>query len=132
MWIKKFSNCLTGMQLKLSDKKSKQRILKEVKRKKFLKYLPQYIQATLIPQIKEDWRYEYLIQQGESYAISKRYIAVSKTIRTVIPCQRSSKPYNPGRNRLKNRRQQRKTGFNPRYNNLSNQPAKGNSSNNFD
>ena len=54
MQIKKFSNWLTEMPLKLIDKQEKQSISEEVKRRKFLNYLPKYMQATLIPQIKED------------------------------------------------------------------------------
>ena len=71
MGIKKFSNWLTEMQLKLIGKQGKQSISAEVKRRKFLKHLPQYMEATLISQIKEDWTYEYLVQQAESYEASK-------------------------------------------------------------
>ena len=46
MGIKKFSNWLTEMQLKLIDKQGKQSILEEVKRRKFLNHLPQYMEAT--------------------------------------------------------------------------------------
>ena len=44
--IKKFSNWLTEMQLKLIGKERKQRISEEVKRRKFLNHLPQYMEAT--------------------------------------------------------------------------------------
>ena len=42
------------MQLKLIDKQEKQSKSQEVKRREFLNYLPQYMKATLIPQIKEE------------------------------------------------------------------------------
>ena len=89
------------MQLKLIDKEGKQNILEEVKRRKFLNHLPQYMEATLIPQIKQDWTYEYLVQQAESYEAWKWYIAVSTTtMRT--PHQTSTKAHNHDRNRLRN------------------------------
>ena len=59
--IKKFSNWLTEMQLKLIDKKRKQCISEEVKRRKFLNHLLQYIEDTFIAQIKEERTYEYLV-----------------------------------------------------------------------
>jgi hypothetical protein len=130
MGIKKFSNWLTEMQLKLIDKQGKQSISEEVKRRKFLNHLPPYMEATLIPQIKEDWTYEYLVQQAESYEASKRHIAVPTIART--PRQSSTKPQTPDRNRRRDGRQQRKTSFNPSNSNPSNRPAKSNPSNNPD
>ena len=62
MGMKKLSNWLTKMQLKLSDKQEKPSTCKEVMRRKFLKDLPRDMKATLIPQIKEDWTYEHLVQ----------------------------------------------------------------------
>ena len=41
--IKKFSNWLTEMQLKLMDNMRKQSISEEVKRRKFLNHLPEYM-----------------------------------------------------------------------------------------
>ena len=46
MGIKKFSNWLTEIQLKLIDKQGKQSISEEVKGRKFLNYLPQYMEVT--------------------------------------------------------------------------------------
>ena len=71
MGIQKFSHWLTEMQLKIIEMKGKQSISEEVKRRKFLNHLPQYMEATLIPQIKEDWTYEYRVQQAESYKASE-------------------------------------------------------------
>ena len=60
--IKKLSNWLTEMQSKVMDKQEKQSISEEVKKWKFLNHQLQHMEATLIPQIKEDWRHEYLVQ----------------------------------------------------------------------
>ena len=119
------------MQLKLIDKKGKRSFLEKVKRRNFLNHLPPYMEATLIPQFQEDWTNEYLVPQAESYEASKRHIAVP-TIRTGMSHQTSTKPHNADRNRLMNRQQQQKTGFNPSNNNSSNRPGKGHPTNNPD
>ena len=129
MGIKNFCNWLPEMQLKLIHKQGKQSISEEVKRRKFLNHLPQYIEDILIPQIKKDWTYEHQVQQAEFYAASKRQIAVPITT-TCTHRQSFIKPHNPNRNRLSNRRQQKKTGFNLRNNNPCNQTAKSHTSNN--
>ena len=79
MWIKKFSNWLTEMLLQLIDKQGKQIISEDVKSRKFLNHLLQYMEDTLIHQIKEDWTYAYLVQQAESYEALKGHITVPKT-----------------------------------------------------
>ena len=123
MGIKKFSNWLTEMQLKLIDKQGKLSISEEVKRSKFLNHLQQYMDATLIPQIKEDWTYQYLVQQGESYKASKRHLAVPTTTTRTFSLT-STKPHNPEHNILRNGQQQQKTGFNLSNNDHRNQRAK--------
>ena len=129
--IKTFSNWLTEMQLKLIDKQGKQSISEKVKRRKFLNHLLQYMEATLIPQIKKYRTYEYLVQQAEFYEASKQHIAVPTTT-TSTPRQTATKPHNPDHNRLRSRRQQQKTGFNPGNNYPSNRPAKSHPCNNPD
>ena len=62
MRIKQFSNWLTDTQWKLIDQKEKQNISQEVKSRRSLKHLLQYMKAALIAYIKEDWRYEFLVQ----------------------------------------------------------------------
>ena len=129
MGIKKFSNWLTEMQLKLIDKQGKPSISEEVKRRKFLNHPPQYMEGTLIPQIQEDWTYEYLVQQVECYEALKRHNTVPITrMHTIRPT--STETHNPNHNRLRNRRQEQKTGFNPSNNNPSNRPTKSHPSNN--
>ena len=131
MGIKKLFNWLTEMQLKLIDKQEKQSISEEVKRRKYLNHLPQYMEATLIPQIKEDQTCEYLAQQAESYKVSKRHNAVPTTT-THTTRQISTEPHNPDCNKLRNGRQQQNIGFNPSNNNPSKRPTKGKPSNNAD
>ena len=52
------------------------------------------MEATLIPQIKEDWTYKYLVQQAESCKASKQHIAVPTTT-TRTPRPTSTKAHNP-------------------------------------
>ena len=130
MVIKMFSNWLTEIQLKLINKQGKQRISEEVKRSKFLNHLPQYMEATLIPQIKEDWTYMYLVQQVESYEASKPHVAVPTTTTRTLH-QTSTKPHNSDCNRLRSGRQQQ-TSFNPRNNKSGNRLAQSHPSNNLD
>ena len=66
MGIKKSSNWFPEMELKLIEIQGKQSISEEVQRSKFLYHLAQYMKVTLIPQIKEDRTYQYLVKQGES------------------------------------------------------------------
>ena len=130
MGIKKFFNCLREMQWNLIGKQGKQHISEEVKRRKFLNHLPQYMEATLIPPIKEHRAYEYLVPQAECYEALK-HISVPTTI-TRTPRQTSTKPHNTDRNSFSNRQQQPKTGFHTSNNNSSNRPAKSRPSNNTD
>ena len=101
--IRKFSIWLTEMQLNLINKQGKQGISEEVIRRRLLNHLPQYMETTLIPLIKEDWMCDYLVQQAEFYEASKRHIAVPTTT-TRTPHQTSSKPPNPDDYRLGNGR----------------------------
>ena len=107
-------------------------MLEQVKKRKFFNYLLQYMEATLIPRIKEDWMYKYLVQHAESYKAWKQHIVVS-TIKTIYtPYQTSTKTHNVNYNRLRNGLQQQKTGFNPSNNIHNNRLAKNNPSNNPD
>jgi len=51
MGIKTFANWLEELQIKLIDKDGNQCISEEVKRRKFLNHLPDYMETTLVPQI---------------------------------------------------------------------------------
>ena len=102
----------------------------EVKRRKFLNHRPQSMETSLIPQIKEDWTYEHLVEQEESDKALKRCIAVP-TPTTCTLCQTSTKPLNSDYNRLRKLQQHSKTSFNHGCNNLSNWLAKRIPSNNY-
>ena len=82
--IKKFSNWLLEMHLKIISNQGKQSILEEVKRRKFLNHLEHYIDATLIPQIKEDQSYKYLAQQAELCEVWKQHIVVPAIITIIL------------------------------------------------
>jgi len=51
MGIKTFANWLEELQIKLIDKDGNQCISEEVKRRKFLNHLPDYMETTMVPQI---------------------------------------------------------------------------------
>ena len=99
--INKFSNWLTEMQLKFIAKQGKKSISEEVKRRKFLNHLQQYVEATWIFQMKEDWTYAYPVQQTWLYETLKRYIA-GPTTTTQTRQQTSSTQDNPDCKRLGN------------------------------
>ena len=128
MWIKNYSNWLAEMQLNLIDKQEKQSISEAVKRRKFFNYLLQYMEATLIHQIKEDWMCKYLVQQAESCQALQGHITVPNTT-THTMCQACTKPHNPHCNRLRNGRQLQNTAFNSSNNNPSNRVANSHPSN---
>ena len=62
------------MELKLIDKQGKQSISEQVKRRKLLNHLLLYIEDTLIPQIKEVWTFEYLVQQVEAGEVLEQHV----------------------------------------------------------
>ena len=123
MRIKKFSNWLPEMQLKIIHKHGQHCISEQVKSKKFLNHLPQYIKVILIAQIKEDWTHEYLVLQAEYHEALKKHIAVRTTTKGT-PHWTSIKPDNANRNRFRNGWQHQKTGFKSSNNNSSNWPVK--------
>jgi len=67
MGIKTFANWLEELQIKLIDKDGNQCISKEVKRRKFLNHLPNYMETTLVPQILDSWTFNNLVKKAESY-----------------------------------------------------------------
>ena len=87
------------------------------------------MERSWILRIKKTRTYEYLVHQAESYEVSEQQIMVPTTS-TRTPLQTSTMRHNLDHNRLRNGRQEQKTGFNPSNNNLSNGPAKSHSRNN--
>ena len=67
MGIKTFANWLQELQIKLIDKDGNQSISEEVKGRKFLNYLPNYVETTLVPEILDSWTFHDLVKKGESY-----------------------------------------------------------------
>jgi len=67
MVIKTFPNWLEELQIKLIDKDGNQCISEEVKRRKFLKDQPDFIETTLVPQILDSWTFNDLAKKAESY-----------------------------------------------------------------
>jgi len=65
MGIKTFANWLEELQIKLIDKDRNQCISEEVKRRKFMKHLPDYMETTLVPQILDSWRFNDLVKKAE-------------------------------------------------------------------
>src|SRR5437016_9748280 len=110
------------MQIKLIDKDGNQCISTEVKRRKLLNNLPPYMEETLMPQIKDDWTYEDIVEKAESYEAAKRgrnpsgSTNGSRTKDRTLPT--------PQKKKNKDWNQERKTGFNPSHNPRSN-PGKG-------
>ena len=110
------------MQIKLIDKDGNQCISTEVKRRKLLNNLPPYMEETLMPQIKDDWTYEDIVEKAESYEGAKRgrnpsgSTNGSRTKDRTLPT--------PQKKKNKDWNQERKTGFNPSHNPRSN-PGKG-------
>jgi len=66
MGIKTFANWLEELQIKLIDKEGNQCISEEVKRRKFLNHLPDYMETTLVPQRLDSWTFNDLVKKAES------------------------------------------------------------------
>jgi len=57
MGIKTLTNWLEELQIKLYDKDGNQCISEEVKGRKFLNHLPDYMETILLPQILDSWTF---------------------------------------------------------------------------
>jgi len=79
MSIKTFANWLKELQIKLMDKDGNQCILEEVKRRKFLNHLPDYMETTLVPQILDSWPFNDLVKKAESYEAARKHGRISTT-----------------------------------------------------
>ena len=67
MCIKTFANWLEELQIKLIDKDEYQCISEEVKCRKFLYHLLNYMETTLVPQILDSWTFNNLAKKVESF-----------------------------------------------------------------
>jgi len=113
MGIKTFTNWLEELQIKLIDKDGNQCILEEVKRRKFLNHLPDYIETTLVPQILDSWTFNDLVKKAESYEAARKHGHVSTTSKPARQPTTELAP-NPGRNHRRDQKtENKKTSSNP-------------------
>jgi len=97
MGIKTLANWLEELQIKLIDKDGNQCILEEVKGRKFLNYLPDYIETTRVPQILDSWTCNNLVKKAESYEAARKHGRISTTPKPA-PQPTSPPVLNPGQN----------------------------------
>jgi len=113
MGIKTFANWLEELQIKLIDKDGNQCILEEVKCRKFLNHLPDYMETTLVPHILDSWTYNDLVKKAESYEAARTHGRISATPK---PARQPTTPsvLHPGRNHRRDRNtENKKTSSNP-------------------
>ena len=79
MGIKTFANWLEELQIKLIDKDGNQCISEEVKRRKFLNHLTDYMETTLVPQILDLWTFNDLVKKAESYESARKHGRITTT-----------------------------------------------------
>ena len=97
MGIKTFANWLEEPQIKLIDKVGNQCISEEVKRRKFLNHLPNYMETILVPQILDSCTFNDLVKKAESYEAARKHGHISATPKLVRPPVIQPAP-NPSRN----------------------------------
>jgi len=113
MGIKSFANWLEELQIKLIDKDANQCILEEVKRRKFLNHLPDYMETTLVPQILDSWTFNDLVKKAESYEAARKHGRISATPKPVRQPTTQPAP-NASRNHRRDRKtNNKKTSSNP-------------------
>jgi len=114
MGIKTFANWLEELQIKLIDKERNQCISKEVKRRKSLYHLLDYMETTLVPQILDSWMFNDLVRKAESYEAARKHGRVSTTPKPARQPTIQPAP-NPSRNNHWDRNSNsKKTSSNPR------------------
>jgi len=111
--IKTFANWLEELQIKLIDKDGNQCILEEVKGRKFLNHLPDYMETTLVPQILDSWTFNDLVKKAESYEVARKHRRISTTSKPAH--QPATQPaQNPSRNHCRDQKtENKKTSSNP-------------------
>jgi len=78
-----FANWLEELQIKLIDKDGNQCILKEVKYRKSLNHLPNYMETTLVPQILNSCTLNDQVKKAESYEAARKHGRISITLKPV-------------------------------------------------
>jgi len=113
MGIKTFANWLEEFQIKLIDKDGNQYISEEVKRRKFLNHLPDYMETTLVPQILDLWSFNDLVKKAESYEAARKHGRISTIPKPAIQYATQPAP-NPSCNHRRDRKiDNKKTSSNP-------------------
>jgi len=118
MGIKTFANWLEELQIQLIDKNGNQCISEEVKRRKFLNDLPDYMETTLVPQILDSWTFNDLVKKAESYEAARKHGRISTT-----PKPARQPTTQPTSNRSRNHRRDRKTDNKKTSSNSGSTPA---------
>jgi len=103
MGIKTFANWLEELQIKLIDKDGNQCISEEVKRRKFLNHLPDYMETSRVPQILDSWICKDLVKKAESYEAARKHGHISSIPKPARQPTTPSVP-NPGHNNHRNRK----------------------------
>jgi len=104
MGIKTFANWLEELQVKLIHKDGNQCISEQVKCRKFLNHLPDYMKTTLVPQILDSWTYNDLVKKAESYEVARKHGRISAAPK---PARQPTTP--PAPNPSRNHRRDRET-----------------------
>jgi len=113
MGIKTFTNWLEELQIKLIDKDGNQCISEEVKHRKFLNHLLDYMEITLVLQILDSWTFNDLVKKAEAYKAARKPERISAAAK---PARQPTTPPvpNPGRNHQRDRKtENKKTSSNP-------------------
>jgi len=118
MGIKTFANWLEELQIKLIDKDGNQSISEEVKCRKFLNHLPDYMETTLVPQILDSWTFKDLVKKAESYEAARKHGCVSTT-----PKPARQPVTQPASSPSRNHRRDRKTDNKKKSSNPGRTPA---------
>jgi len=79
MGIKSFANWLEKLQIKLMHKEGNQCISEEVKCRKFLNHLPDYMESTLVPQILDIWTFNDQDKKVETNDAARKHGRISAT-----------------------------------------------------
>jgi len=113
MGYKTFANWLEELQIKLIYKDGNQCISEEVKRRKFLNHLPDYMETTLVPQILDSWPFNDLVKKAESYEAARKHGRISATPKPAWQPATQPAP-NPSRNHRRDwKTDNKKTSSNP-------------------
>jgi len=81
MGIKTFANWLEELQIKLINKDVNQCNSEEVKCRKFLNHLPNYMETTLVPEILDSWTFNDLVKKEESCEAARKHRCISATLK---------------------------------------------------